>query len=219
MKSRYIFVIFLLIGFNGILSKSFRVNQIPNGSINSCSNCHTSQFGGGLRTNFGNDILSNYLDNTGNVIWGSQLAQIDSDGDGYTNGWELGDPNGSWVIGNNNPGDQQFVTNPGDINSLEVHYANNIESTFKLHQNHPNPFNPTTEIEYFLPEDLYITITVYDLKGNKVSSLYSGNNNMGNYRVVWNGKNDIGQSVPGGIYLYKLEAETFSQTKKMILLK
>ena len=221
MNIRYIFVLFILFGLTTIHARDFRVNQIPNGSVNSCRNCHTSSFGG-ARNDFGSEIEANYLDNagsSGNVTWGSQLAQIDSDGDGFTNGWELGDPDGNWVIGNDDPGSTQFVTNPGDASSLDVQYAANGESSFMLYQNHPNPFNPSTNIHYYLPTESDVEISIYDIMGNKIRSLSNDGGRVGINTVFWDGANDHGQSVSGGVYLYKLEAGEFSQTKKMIMLK
>lgn len=97
-------------------ARSFRTAQIPDGG-SLCTNCHTSA-AGGARNAFGNDILLNYLDGNGtasraddDVLWGPELAALDSDGDGYTNGEELGDPLGLWAIGDANP--STIPTNPG----------------------------------------------------------------------------------------------------------
>ncbi len=86
-------------------ARSKRVRQVPNGSAASCNTCHTA--GGGSPLNpFGLEIVTNFLTATGpagDVIWGPELAALDSDGDGASNGAELGDPDGTWVVGDPNP--------------------------------------------------------------------------------------------------------------------
>ena len=98
-------------------SRSFRPSQMPNGSVVNCAACHISQFGGGARTPFGQDVFARVSPGQRTVFWGPELAAIDSDGDGFTNGEELGDPNGTWVEGDPAPGDSSLVTNPGDPDS------------------------------------------------------------------------------------------------------
>lgn len=92
-----------------------RINQIPNGAVNNCLACHTSPTGGS-RNAFGQQIEASYLVPPGKfgvVQWGSELAGLDPDGDGVSNGTELNDPTGSWVPGDSAPGDPGSVTNPG----------------------------------------------------------------------------------------------------------
>jgi glucose/arabinose dehydrogenase len=97
-------------------ARPFRVNQIPNGAIRGCLNCHVSPESGGPRNPFGQQIESGFLDQPGqmgNVVWGAALAGLDADGDGATNGAELQDPTGAWSIGQPQPGDPALVSNPG----------------------------------------------------------------------------------------------------------
>ena len=120
LKSRKLFTInlaILLSMTNLAYAKSFRVSQLPNGSINGCANCHVSPSGGGARTAFGNQVLSSFLSG-GNVVWGPALAAEDADGDGFSNGHELEDPFGLWSSGTANPGTAGFVTNPGLVSSI-----------------------------------------------------------------------------------------------------
>ncbi len=89
-------------------ARSFRVNQIPNNTFG-CALCHVSPGGGGMRTSFGEDVLANL--NGDDADW-SALFDIDSDGDGFTNGEELGDPEGMWSIGDPNPA-AEITSHPG----------------------------------------------------------------------------------------------------------
>ena len=92
-------------------------------------------------------------------------------------------------------------------------------NTFRLNQNYPNPFNPTTNLSYELSADSYVTITVYDLLGNVVRNLVSESQSSGLKSVQWDATNEQGQSVAAGVYLYRIESGSFTNTKKMILLK
>ena len=105
-----------------------------------------------------------------------------------------------------------------DTTSLSVD-GDLIPLTFRLHQNYPNPFNPITTLQYELPGDSFVNITVYDMLGNVVSNLVSANQSSGYKSVQWNATNNQGQSVSAGVYLYSIEAGVFRQTKKMVLLK
>ena len=90
---------------------------------------------------------------------------------------------------------------------------------FTLLQNYPNPFNPVTTIHYSLPENSDVKLTIYDVKGREVSVLVEQNQNAGSFTVKWNGTNAIGQKLPTGIYFYKIQANNFVTTKKMVFMK
>jgi len=90
---------------------------------------------------------------------------------------------------------------------------------FSLYQNYPNPFNPITTLRYDLPEDALVNITIYDMKGRKISTLVSSQQTAGYKSVQWNATNDKGAPVSAGLYLYMIQAGEFRQTKKMVLLK
>ncbi|MDA0748931.1 MAG: hypothetical protein O2954_20625, partial [bacterium] len=98
-------------GASGTEARPWRPAQLPNGIVNNCATCHVSDAGGGPRNAFGQVVGSEFLSG-GNVVWNAALARLDSDGDGATNGQELGDPDGD---GTPTPGAQ--VTNPGDPSS------------------------------------------------------------------------------------------------------
>ena len=85
---------------------------------------------------------------------------------------------------------------------------------FVLEQNYPNPFNPTTSISYSIPEYSYITIKVFDILGNEIETLVNEQKPAGSYEVTWNAVN-----YPSGIYFYRLQAGSFVDMEKMVLLK
>jgi photosystem II stability/assembly factor-like uncharacterized protein len=90
----------------------------------------------------------------------------------------------------------------------------NSPVSFKLYQNYPNPFNPVTKIYYELPENSYIKLSVYDVLGREVTSLVDGEMPRGKHESDWNAS-----GLSSGVYFYKIEAGTYTQTKKMVLLK
>jgi hypothetical protein len=89
-----------------------------------------------------------------------------------------------------------------------------------LEQNYPNPFNPVTTIEFTVKQSAPVTLRVYNVAGQLVRTLVDEVRDPGvAHRVTWNGRNDAGSFVSSGVYFYKLVAEDFVQTKKMVLLK
>jgi len=91
--------------------------------------------------------------------------------------------------------------------------------SFTLAQNYPNPFNPTTTIEYRLNKAQFVTLTVYNVLGQKVRTLVSGKQGAGLHRLVWNGRNAQGLALPSGVYFYRLQSRENVATKKMILIR
>jgi hypothetical protein len=94
-----------------------------------------------------------------------------------------------------------------------------VPAEFYLSQNYPNPFNPTTTISFGLPQDSDVKVEVFNLLGQKVRTLVDGNEKAGYKTLVWNGKDDSGKGVTSGVYFYKIDAGSFSQSKKMIMIK
>lgn len=109
-------LVLVFIGWGQADARPARVGQLPNGSMIGCASCHVNPSGGGTLTPFGRDINNNYLTQpgrSGQVVWNAMLAMLDSDGDGVSNGQELGDPDGDGMT------DASIqVTNPGDPNSF-----------------------------------------------------------------------------------------------------
>ncbi len=99
--------------------------------------------------------------------------------------------------------------------------AENIQSSiFNIQlSNYPNPFNPETKIEYSIPSESKIELSIYNIKGQKVKTLIKGTQQSGSYTIIWEGKDDNGKPVGSGLYFYKLRTEDKVLTKKMLLLK
>jgi hypothetical protein len=89
----------------------------------------------------------------------------------------------------------------------------------KLHQNYPNPFNPETKIFFYLPEAVRVKLEIFNIKGQKVKTLLDCHMNQGSSEMIWNGTDENDQSLSSGVYFYRLKADTFEKSKKMILLK
>ena len=94
-----------------------------------------------------------------------------------------------------------------------------IPTEFALEGNYPNPFNPTTTIRFSLPEATGVTLEVYDATGRRVATLLNSQMAAGRYEAIWNGRNDAGSTVASGMYLYRLKAGTFVESKTMLLMK
>ncbi|MCK5127002.1 MAG: T9SS type A sorting domain-containing protein [candidate division Zixibacteria bacterium] len=90
----------------------------------------------------------------------------------------------------------------------------NLPSEFSLLQNHPNPFNPVTTIAFTLPEAMYVRLDVFNIMGQRVTTLVDGVKEAGYHSVSWGGGN-----VASGVYFYKIQAGVNSETRKMVLMK
>jgi hypothetical protein len=92
-------------------------------------------------------------------------------------------------------------------------------NSFTLLQNYPNPFNPETAIEYDLKKNSQVRVSIHNTLGQRVATLFEGQQTAGKHRLVWDGRNDNGIRLATGTYLYKMDADGATQTKKMLLLK
>ena len=94
-----------------------------------------------------------------------------------------------------------------------------IPTKFALHENYPNPFNPTTTLRFDLPELSNIKLTIFNMLGHKIRTYDMQNTPAGHHALKWNATNDYGDPVGAGVYLYQLQAKDFVETRKMVLLK
>lgn len=127
------------------------------------------------------------------------------------------DADGNMWIGSHSSG--LYVIPKNQLSIFPV--TNNSEDLihFNLYDNYPNPFNPTTTIKYVLPYDSQVNIRIFDLLGNEIKLLINEFQYSGQFTSTWDGTDNNGQPVSGGIYFYKLQAGDFTQSRKMVLLK
>ena len=95
----------------------------------------------------------------------------------------------------------------------------NIPDGFYVYQNFPNPFNPATTIRYSIPEVSFVTLRIYDITGNLITTIVNKQQGKGTYEAIWNGKNNEGIQVVSGVYLYRVQAGSFNELHKMVLLR
>ncbi|HJY64712.1 MAG TPA: T9SS type A sorting domain-containing protein [Ignavibacteria bacterium] len=95
-----------------------------------------------------------------------------------------------------------------------INITGNIPGKFELYQNYPNPFNPTTNIEFNVAENGFVSLKVFDITGREIENLVHENLQRGTYRVDWSGS-----GITSGVYFYTLKTSSFSDTKKMMLIK
>ena len=100
--------------------------------------------------------------------------------------------------------------------NISIGINNNSETvnSFMLNQNYPNPFNPVTTIKFQIPENTFASLKVYDISGKEISTIVSEALTRGEYEYQWNASD-----FPSGIYFYSLETASYTQTRKMILVK
>lgn len=111
-----------------------------------------------------------------------------------------------------------FRLTPRIITAVDVHdYLR--PDRFDIAQNYPNPFNPETRIAFNVPKQAEIRLNVYNVMGQLVRTLAAGSYSVGQHEVMWDGRNDNGAPVSGGVYLYRLEGPGINVTKKMLLMK
>lgn len=187
---------------------------------------NSQRFGGSQRLPNGNTLICNadkgeFLEVTpaGEIVW---KYQNPVDGDNILN-------QGDQPVGNLQtfrcykyaPDYPAFVgkedLTPGD--PLRVYSELSENTKFKLYDNYPNPFNPTTAIEFVISEREFVTITVFDMLGNKIKTLISKTMEPGIKSVNWDSKDSSDRIVSSGLYFYSIQAGDFIQTKKMMLLR
>ena len=113
----------------------------------------------------------------------------------------------------------EYGTSPLSVGTATVYNEDAVQFEFALSQNYPNPFNPTTTISYGVATTGHITLSIYDITGRLVSTLIDGQVNAGNHQVMWNGLDNMGMPVSAGVYIYSLENEVSTMTRKMVFMK
>ena len=134
------------------------------------------------------------------------LNEINSD----TIIWDVSVTDSFEFISSNNGPFSFFI----DIDGiLSMNEDNIVPERFALHQNYPNPFNPITTIRYDLPHDSFVELIIYDLMGDMINTLVFQQESVGYKQIKWDGKNNYGLPTAAGIYFYKIQTESFMQTK------
>ena len=114
----------------------------------------------------------------------------------------------------NSSGIYKVWTVPIDLTALDTKENVYVPAEFKLHQNYPNPFNPITVISYQLSVSGLVLLKVFDVLGKEVATLINDVKPAGSYEVQFDASN-----LPSSIYFYKLSTDTFTETKKMVLIR
>ena len=109
--------------------------------------------------------------------------------------------------------------NEGALDEYLTTETESVPTDFALHDNYPNPFNPTTTLRFDLPKLSDVNMIIYNMLGQKVKTFNIKSTPAGDHSVTWNATNDFGSPVSAGVYLYQLKTKDFVKTKKMILLK
>ncbi|GAB4379937.1 MAG: hypothetical protein Kow0042_29760 [Calditrichia bacterium] len=117
-----------------------------------------------------------------------------------------------------NEGNEITIVDP-NVNLLQLRKEKITPKEFALWQNFPNPFNPTTTIKYALASDTEVKLEIYNSLGQKVITLVSAKQKVGEYSIEWDGKNENGKQVSSGIFFYKLGAGKYNSIRKMLFLK
>jgi hypothetical protein len=112
-----------------------------------------------------------------------------------------------------------FQDTIGCSSILNVTKGKNLPETFSLGYNYPNPFNPTTRIMYSIPKRSYVRINIYDITGRRIWNQFIPSLDAGYYSFTWNGTNGSGENIAASTYILEFQAESFRQTRKMVLLK
>ncbi len=161
---------------------------------------------------FNNSILFQINSAVDENIYMNDLIDIDGDNElelvinAYSGTW----PNTVY---------KTYIYSTGVITSASEEKYITLPSKYKLEQNFPNPFNPTTTIRYSLSGPENISIKIYDVSGQLVKEINKEHNKAGEFDVIWDGTNDYSERVSSGAYFYQLSVGNYNEAKKMILLR
>jgi hypothetical protein len=168
-------------------------------------------------------IIDSQTDVGGWQAYNSLPAPVDSDHDGIPDTWEV-----VHGLDPQNPADGALISDASGYSNLEL-YLNDLVAhgpqtgvrdlplqhpEFQLHDNYPNPFNPSTMISYSVPVSGLVVLRIYNAVGKEICTLVNENKSAGSYSVTFSADN-----LPSGVYFYTIRAGAYSATKKMLLLK
>jgi hypothetical protein len=113
-------------------------------------------------------------------------------------------------------GNESLAASPENVTGEDVPAAPKV---FALHQNIPNPFNPTTRFMFDLPHPVNVRLSVYNVKGELVATLLDRHMSSGRKEIAWTARDSRGRAISSGVYFYRLVAGDFVRTRKMVLLR
>jgi len=129
-----------------------------------------------------------------------------------------GDRDNDFVTANNGSCNVSLLLNLSDVTvDIGDNEWTGLPLYFDLKQNYPNPFNPSARIDYMLAKHNHVTITIYNLLGQKVKTLFDGSKPAGDYSITWDGTAGDNHQVASGIYFYKLDTGEYVRSKRMML--
>ena len=168
-------------------------------------------------------------------IWNAYLIKFNNDGD---INWQktfssndVSEETYDWAgeaIDLTNDGGAIIAIDNGQFGFLRLNNIQNIlfnefeietPMFFRISNNYPNPFNPITNLKYELSNDSFVNLTVYDIMGNEIRNLVNASQSSGHKSIQWDATNNIGETMPSGFYIYKIQVNDLFETKKMVLLK
>jgi hypothetical protein len=160
--------------------------------------------------------------NTGTVVGtGGTIVRTTDGGASWTSqsinptdtllGVSFTDANTGTAVGNNGT---ILRTNTGGVTAVKEYVSTTIPTGFSLMQNYPNPFNPNTAIRFSLAEASFASLKVYNIVGQEITTLVNKRMSPGIYEVSWNAN-----GLPSGVYFYRLQVGSYTETKKLVLLK
>ena len=178
------------------------------------------------QNSFGQDqVIGFKLDTSGNFVWTPSLVGVSTlpsskddlvaiiGNDGTARGIWADERNGSYDIYGQNLNDD------GSLGAAVAPVPRTNPNLIQLNQNHPNPFNPTTDIVFSLPIRQHVVLQVFDTRGRFVRTLLDAEVGPGSRTVRWDGRNTHDDEVPSGVYFYQLESGKDRQVRKMVLIK
>ena len=209
---KYIFAIVFISNLFAQVDYNTEIQTIFNAN---CTSCHMyGNASGGLTLTSYSGVMTN--SNSG--------ASVVPDDHANSLLWQRVN-NGEMPPGNNpdlNSDEVDLIAQWIDEGALEVQLSiidETLPIAYNLYNAYPNPFNPVTTLQYELPEDAMVNITIYDMMGRAVNTLINGSQTAGYKSIQWNATNDEGKPASAGLYLYTIQAGDYTETKKMVLLK